>query len=610
MKSEIYMKNLSIQYKLLFLLVSLPMCMLGLYLLIASQIFEKDKLSYIYDSSSNYTKSIASSFRSELELINAQLEAIIYGYNPDSDSFYSTSKKIFENDEQLRASYLYRPIKPGFYRQYAKLEKVNFSSYIESRKDELIEASRKNPFIFEIYNAKEKLYLYGFRFGELSDPNHGFFFSIVHLERMTNLFRSQGAYKVFLVNAKGKDLFQEVETSELDSIDFVGFIENTRLPAGTFEEQLGDQGKFLFSYSQVGLADLTVVTMISEDQALEAVEVLLAKSFLFFIALISFSVLVSVFASRVLVRALQKLVAATAKIAQGDFHARVELKGKDEVGKLAHSFNNMASKIENLLKDQIEKARMEKELETAKAVQETLFPETNYAGQNFELTGFYRPASECGGDWWFYNQDKDKIFIWIGDATGHGASAALVTSAARSASSIISMMPDISPAKAMKILNRSIYDTSKSKLMMTFFIASMDLKTGELTYCNASHDPPWIIPEKQDAPLKKKDLIPLNEVNNRRLGEAPNSEYDEVKIQIPKGAKLFFYTDGIMDFTNPEGQVWGERNFLKALIQVSESTENSDEFVQKLEELIEEFRQGEALLDDITMVSCKWRDSA
>src|SRR5690606_35511909 len=109
----------------------------------------------------------------------------------------------------------------------------------------------------------------------------------------------------------------------------------------------------------------------------------------------------------------------------------------DEVGGLAQGFNFMAGEVSRLMEETKEAARMEGELETVRLVQETLFPEPVKRVGDFHLAGHFEPASECGGDWWHYCKVGDKLFIWIGDATGHGAPSAMVTSAAKAAATII-----------------------------------------------------------------------------------------------------------------------------------------------------------------------------
>src|SRR5205823_2940179 len=116
-----------------------------------------------------------------------------------------------------------------------------------------------------------------------------------------------------------------------------------------------------------------------------------------------------------------------------------------EVGGLAESFNYMAAEVSRLMSETAEKARMQSELATVKTVQETLFPASQSQFGPIRIKGHFEPASECGGDWWNYSRVEDKIFLWIGDATGHGAPAALITGAACSAAAVIEGLPDMSP---------------------------------------------------------------------------------------------------------------------------------------------------------------------
>ncbi|HWU43211.1 MAG TPA: SpoIIE family protein phosphatase, partial [Bdellovibrio sp.] len=350
--------------------------------------------------------------------------------------------------------------------------------------------------------------------------------------------------------------------------------------------------------------DLIVVTTVEKEKALGAVQILIRKSLIFFLILISITVIISLFASSGITHALTDLFDATKKVSEGDFKIRVKVNSNDEVGSLADNFNTMAEEVSRLMSQTAEKARMESELQTAKTVQETLFPETRAQIGPLAIAGYYEPASECGGDWWHYNQIGNKIFLWIGDATGHGAPAALITSAAKSASTIIEHL-NISPAKALELLNHSIYDVSKGRIMMTFFLASFDLQTGELIYCNASHEAPFLM-KKGEGPLKKKDLIPLNEVNNPRLGQSRDSSYKEESIKLDAGDAIFFYTDGVPDIQNPNKQAWGEREFVKALIFANKSHPNAADSVDTFATSFQAHRRGAPLIDDVTFFVVKY----
>ncbi len=137
------------------------------------------------------------------------------------------------------------------------------------------------------------------------------------------------------------------------------------------------------------------------------------------------------------------------------------------------SFNNTMAQFPRLMSATAEKARMQNELNTVKTVQETLPPSVTQFGL-LRIVGHFEPAAECGGDWWNYSRSGNKIYIWIGDATGHGAPAALITSAACSGGGDY-WNSDMNPGKALTILNHAIHKTAKGQINMTFFIACIDL---------------------------------------------------------------------------------------------------------------------------------------
>jgi sigma-B regulation protein RsbU (phosphoserine phosphatase) len=161
----------------------------------------------------------------------------------------------------------------------------------------------------------------------------------------------------------------------------------------------------------------------------------------------------------------------------------------------------------------------------------------------------------------------------------------------------------------MTILNRAIHQTSKGSIMMTFFVASIDLDNNTFTYASASHDPPYLM-RCTGEKLGRKDLMPLNEVNGPRLGDRKDFEYEETTLEFNPGDLIFFYTDGILDIENPEGKKWGERAFLKSLIDSANNGANVDSKIEAIRGQLNQFRSGSALIDDVTMVMCEYEKAA
>lgn len=261
---------------------------------------------------------------------------------------------------------------------------------------------------------------------------------------------------------------------------------------------------------------------------------------------------------------------------------------------------SIACKNVDLLERTAETTRMEQELETTRMVQSLFFPPEKAECGNIRIFGVADQASECGGDLWGYFINPDgTVYIYAGDGTGHGVPAALITAAARSALYLIEDMirqhpGDFSPRTIMTDLNHTIYNTSKQRIMMTFFLALVDDKAGKITFTNAGHNFPYILfPKSGDVEpvLDKKAQGP-------RLGYDKDFQYEEVEMELQQDYSMFVFTDGLIEATNPENKEYGEKKLRRIL------KKNIDMEPERLAKLILQdnidFRAGQPLEDDST----------
>ena len=256
-----------------------------------------------------------------------------------------------------------------------------------------------------------------------------------------------------------------------------------------------------------------------------------------------------------------------------------------------------------ILTETSEKARMQSELEHARLVQATLFPSEDEARTEWvRVVGRYRAASECGGDWWWRWSTGDKVYALIGDATGHGAAAALLTSAARSAIGTLEDDTEVSIEKVYHTLSRAIGACAAASLTMSAFIVEVNLRTRVMRYINASHLPAVFLPRERDD-LHWKTLHHLNEPVSSSLGSTDPKVYVESMI-VPLKSRLVLLTDGLTEREDAHGKPLSERVFGKMMIQAQLMHQHSaTNFLDAM--LIESdlLAMQAPIADDITVVA-------
>jgi len=257
----------------------------------------------------------------------------------------------------------------------------------------------------------------------------------------------------------------------------------------------------------------------------------------------------------------------------------------------------------NLLKATDEKARMEKELETAKIVQEAFVPKGDPSFPGFTLTSFFQSANECGGDYWEYLNLPDKFILLIGDVTGHGTPSALITAVSASYQCTLKLMYkefqnnlDLSPTKILERLNTVIYSSARGAFWMTFHAAVIDKKTLNMTYANAGHTFPFLFSKKEGEKVKCKSVTALG----HPLGANEIWQGKTNEIQLAPGDTLIWYTDGLIECTNPDLKQIGKR-YIRQFVPDKVDGPVKDICMGIIDEAFE-FFDDEPPMDDITLL--------
>jgi serine phosphatase RsbU (regulator of sigma subunit) len=357
------------------------------------------------------------------------------------------------------------------------------------------------------------------------------------------------------------------------------------------------QGTVVLAYSLANLENTLKKLDSDKEAAFQAAWIRTALVGLFFVLV---GTALAIFQGLRISRPIKMLAWRADQIARGDLETRVEISSGDEIGMLGENFNYMADRLLILMRETAEKATLEKELEVARTIQETLVPPPDPIERSFvRLAGYFLPASQCGGDWWTVHDMPDgRILVVIGDVTGHGVPSAMITAAAKAACDVVRATEGngLTVTRLLEVMNRAIFESAKRKFVMTCFASILDPRRRIITYANAGHNFPYLFrPGAQDG----NDFQVLMSRGNR-LGDLEESTYQEKTHPLHAGDVLVWYTDGIVECENDRGEEYGEKRFRAAIRRAADLDP-----VAMRESVVSaagQFFGDRARKDDITMV--------
>jgi serine phosphatase RsbU (regulator of sigma subunit)/ketosteroid isomerase-like protein len=241
-----------------------------------------------------------------------------------------------------------------------------------------------------------------------------------------------------------------------------------------------------------------------------------------------------------------------------------------------------------------ERERIEQELQVARRIQHALLPKEVPALKGWEISPFYRPAREVGGDFYdFLELPNEHLGLVVGDATGKGVPAALVMSSARSMLRAVAQASD-SPGDVLRRANDPLVVDIPPNMFVTCFYAILDPRSGRLVYANAGHDMPYLDRLSAEAEELRARGMPL--------GLMPGMSYEEKETVLDAGEAALFYSDGLVEAHDPRGDMFGFPR-LKAL--VAKHSEEGSLGDLLLEELYSFVGEGWEQEDDITLLTLR-----
>jgi serine phosphatase RsbU (regulator of sigma subunit) len=241
--------------------------------------------------------------------------------------------------------------------------------------------------------------------------------------------------------------------------------------------------------------------------------------------------------------------------------------------------------------------RMADELRLASQVQRSLLPPP-LPHPRLDVAREYIPVREIGGDYYDLIQlGQDKVALAIGDVMGKGVPAALLAANLKACLRAQMQGGEVVPSELIGRVNRLFWDVTPKGLFASLFFGLLDLRQGVLEYVNAGHDHPFVV--------RSGGALENLATGGTVLGLLEDARYDRGRIALRRDDLLVFYSDGITDRANGDGEMYGVDR-LKQAARASREDLSRIVLYTLLGE-VQGWSAGTAAEDDMTLIVAKVR---
>lgn len=374
---------------------------------------------------------------------------------------------------------------------------------------------------------------------------------------------------------------------------------------GMFELQNDDTLSYVF-YAPIPETDWSVAVICPHREVFAATDHMSYLVLAVFTAGLLLLLSICVWVIYRTIRPLHSFSEAVIKVAHGELDVPIpHIKTKDELGQFSESFRYMQSSLNDYINQLTEatavKERVESELLIARRIQMGMLPKIFPPFpdiENLDLYGLLQSAREVGGDLYDFFLRGENLFFTIGDVSGKGVPASLFMAITRSLFRIIAGSKD-SPAQIANILNHAIADRNEANMFITMYIGVLNINSGELTFCNAGHNPPVLV--LPDGKCDFQEVCP-----NLPIGVLDGFEYEEQTIHLPNYATLLLYTDGLNEAENILHEQFGEARLMQEVQKCHQCP--VEEIVTHMQKQVMEFAGSAEQSDDLTLLAVRLRE--
>jgi sigma-B regulation protein RsbU (phosphoserine phosphatase) len=234
--------------------------------------------------------------------------------------------------------------------------------------------------------------------------------------------------------------------------------------------------------------------------------------------------------------------------------------------------------------------------EIQQAILPRVFPPFPEIEDILDVAASMTPAKDVGGDFYdFFRIDEERIGFVMADVSGKGVPAAIFMAVSRTLIRAIGMQ-GIKAEETMMRANELLCKESVNCMFVTVFYAIYNTKTGEVEYCNAGHNSPYLIHANGQV-----EALPMS--TNCMIGAIEGLTFNPGSLKMEKGDMLVMYTDGVNEAVNNDFEEYGDQRLLNTLSQLQGKA--CQETIDGLLDSVKTFTDGAPQSDDITLLSFK-----
>jgi len=287
-------------------------------------------------------------------------------------------------------------------------------------------------------------------------------------------------------------------------------------------------------------------------------------------------------------------------LGHGQLGARIDIHSKNEFGVLAGAFNEMSGRLETAREELIVKERMDRELELAAEIQQSLIPAHTRLPEGIEIAHSYHAASQVGGDYVdVIEMPHTRVGIVMADVAGKGVPGLVVMAMVKILAGQL-YATETSPSKILRRINASLHQNIRRNLFVTMFAGVYDVGTSTLLFSNAGHNPLFVYGASGDATRSfRMDGVPLGPFAPAQFDDTVR----EYEIELAPGDLVLQYTDGLNESRAQRGDVFGFDRIRNHVARYAGSGPTA--LVDHLVASERRFRGNAPQADDITLLALR-----